>query len=187
MLLTINANNTNVKFAVCEGDRMVGDWRLKTDAGPHRGPVCRLAAPADADGRHVAGADRRRHHCNGGAAKPVPSEHAVREAPQDQAPGGRRPGREARHRGADGHVAAGCRRRPPGQRRRRPHQIQEAAGGGGFRHGDDLRRGRRRRQLCRRRHLARHQSQPRGAAQRRPPSCRASRSSGRPGRSARTR
>ena len=33
MLLTINANNTNVKFAACEGDRMVGDWRLKTDPG----------------------------------------------------------------------------------------------------------------------------------------------------------
>ena len=31
MLLTINANNTNVKFAACEGDRMVGDWRIKTD------------------------------------------------------------------------------------------------------------------------------------------------------------
>jgi type III pantothenate kinase len=33
MLLTINANNTNVKFAACEGDRMVGDWRVKTDPG----------------------------------------------------------------------------------------------------------------------------------------------------------
>ena len=31
MLLTINANNTNVKFAICDGDRMVSDWRLKTD------------------------------------------------------------------------------------------------------------------------------------------------------------
>src|SRR5262245_2600206 len=31
MLLTINANNTNVKFAVCEGDRMISDWRVKTD------------------------------------------------------------------------------------------------------------------------------------------------------------
>jgi type III pantothenate kinase len=31
MLLTINANNTNVKFAACEGDRMVADWRIKTD------------------------------------------------------------------------------------------------------------------------------------------------------------
>jgi type III pantothenate kinase len=33
MLLTINANNTNVKFAVCKDGRMVADWRLKTDAG----------------------------------------------------------------------------------------------------------------------------------------------------------
>ena len=33
MLLTINANNTNVKFAACEGDRVVGDWRVKTDPG----------------------------------------------------------------------------------------------------------------------------------------------------------
>jgi type III pantothenate kinase len=31
MLLTINANNTNVKFAICEDGRMVTDWRLKTD------------------------------------------------------------------------------------------------------------------------------------------------------------
>lgn len=32
MLLTINANNTNVKFAVCRDGRMIADWRLKTDA-----------------------------------------------------------------------------------------------------------------------------------------------------------
>jgi len=33
MLLAINANNTNVKFGLFEGERMVGDWRLRTDAG----------------------------------------------------------------------------------------------------------------------------------------------------------
>ena len=33
MLLAINANNTNVKFAVYDGDKPVGDWRLKTEAG----------------------------------------------------------------------------------------------------------------------------------------------------------
>jgi type III pantothenate kinase len=33
MLLAINANNTNVKFGLFEGDRMVGDWRLRTDGG----------------------------------------------------------------------------------------------------------------------------------------------------------
>jgi type III pantothenate kinase len=33
MLLCINANNTNVKFAVYDGERPVGDWRLKTEAG----------------------------------------------------------------------------------------------------------------------------------------------------------
>ena len=32
MLLCINANNTNVKFAVYEGEKPVGDWRLKTEA-----------------------------------------------------------------------------------------------------------------------------------------------------------
>lgn len=32
MLLTINANNTNVKFAVCKDGRMIADWRLRTDA-----------------------------------------------------------------------------------------------------------------------------------------------------------
>jgi type III pantothenate kinase len=33
MLLAINANNTNVKFALHDGKRIVGDWRIKTDAG----------------------------------------------------------------------------------------------------------------------------------------------------------
>jgi len=33
MLLCINANNTNVKFAVYDNDKPVGDWRLKTEPG----------------------------------------------------------------------------------------------------------------------------------------------------------
>ena len=33
MLLCINANNTNVKFAVYDGEKPVGDWRLKTEPG----------------------------------------------------------------------------------------------------------------------------------------------------------
>ncbi|HEX3065482.1 MAG TPA: type III pantothenate kinase, partial [Dongiaceae bacterium] len=33
MLLAINANNTNVKFGLFDGDRMVGDWRLRTESG----------------------------------------------------------------------------------------------------------------------------------------------------------
>jgi type III pantothenate kinase len=33
MLLAINANNTNVKFALYEGNRMVGDWRIRTESG----------------------------------------------------------------------------------------------------------------------------------------------------------
>jgi type III pantothenate kinase len=32
MLLAINANNTNTKFAVFDGDRLAGDWRIHTDA-----------------------------------------------------------------------------------------------------------------------------------------------------------
>ena len=32
MLLCINANNTNVKFALYDGEKLVGDWRLKTEA-----------------------------------------------------------------------------------------------------------------------------------------------------------
>lgn len=31
MLLAINANNTNVKFALFEGDEVVGEWRISTD------------------------------------------------------------------------------------------------------------------------------------------------------------
>jgi type III pantothenate kinase len=33
MLLAINANNTNVKFALYDGKRMVGDWRIRTESG----------------------------------------------------------------------------------------------------------------------------------------------------------
>ena len=32
MLLAINANNTNVKFGVIDGDRIVGEWRQHTSA-----------------------------------------------------------------------------------------------------------------------------------------------------------
>ena len=32
MLLAINANNTNVKFSLFDGEKMVGDWRLRTDS-----------------------------------------------------------------------------------------------------------------------------------------------------------
>ena len=30
MLLAINVNNTNVKFGVVDGDRIVGEWRQHT-------------------------------------------------------------------------------------------------------------------------------------------------------------
>jgi type III pantothenate kinase len=33
MLLAINANNTNVKFALYDGVRLVGDWRARTESG----------------------------------------------------------------------------------------------------------------------------------------------------------
>ncbi len=33
MLLAINANNTNVKFGLHEGERMIGDWRIRTESG----------------------------------------------------------------------------------------------------------------------------------------------------------
>ena len=32
MLLAINANNTNVKFALFDGDTIVGEWRQHTSA-----------------------------------------------------------------------------------------------------------------------------------------------------------
>src|SRR3990167_11330225 len=32
MLLAINANNTNVKFGVVDGDHIVGEWRQHTSA-----------------------------------------------------------------------------------------------------------------------------------------------------------
>jgi type III pantothenate kinase len=32
MLLAINANNTNVKFAVYDGDKAQGDWRIRTES-----------------------------------------------------------------------------------------------------------------------------------------------------------
>ena len=33
MLLAINANNTNVKFGLYDAERMVGDWRIRTESG----------------------------------------------------------------------------------------------------------------------------------------------------------
>ncbi len=33
MLLAIDANNTNTKFALFDGDRLAGDWRIRTDGG----------------------------------------------------------------------------------------------------------------------------------------------------------
>lgn len=33
MLLAINANNTNVKFALHDGEKLLSDWRVKTDPG----------------------------------------------------------------------------------------------------------------------------------------------------------
>src|SRR5215470_1152790 len=33
MLLAINANNTNIKFAVYDGERARGDWRIRTESG----------------------------------------------------------------------------------------------------------------------------------------------------------
>ena len=33
MLLAINANNTNVKFAVFDGDLKRAEWRISTDSG----------------------------------------------------------------------------------------------------------------------------------------------------------
>jgi type III pantothenate kinase len=33
MLLAINANNTNTKFALFDGDRLAGDWRMRTEGG----------------------------------------------------------------------------------------------------------------------------------------------------------
>jgi type III pantothenate kinase len=32
MLLAINANNTNVKFAIYDGERALGDWRIRTES-----------------------------------------------------------------------------------------------------------------------------------------------------------
>ena len=32
MLLAINCNNTNIKFGVVDGDRIVGEWRQHTSA-----------------------------------------------------------------------------------------------------------------------------------------------------------
>src|ERR1044071_4488698 len=33
MLLVVNANNTNTKFAVFDGDTMVNEWRIQTISG----------------------------------------------------------------------------------------------------------------------------------------------------------
>ena len=43
MLLAINVNNTNIKFGVVDGDRIVGEWRQPHLGHAHRRRACRLA------------------------------------------------------------------------------------------------------------------------------------------------
>ena len=52
MLLAINVNNTNVKFGVVDGDRIVGEWRAAHLGHAHRRRARGLAVPAHGDGEH---------------------------------------------------------------------------------------------------------------------------------------
>ena len=46
MLLAIDAGNTNLVFALVDGEAIKARWRIATRSAAHRRPICRLAAPA---------------------------------------------------------------------------------------------------------------------------------------------
>ncbi len=46
MLLAIDAGNTNIVFALYEGEKMRAQWRAVTQVSAHRRRICRLAEPA---------------------------------------------------------------------------------------------------------------------------------------------
>ena len=102
MLLAINANNTNVKFGLFEGERMVGDWRIRTESSRTSDEymvwLSQLLALAGIDRRLITG-DHYRHR---GAPGPVPSAHVLRAPSERPAAGHRRAGGGARHPCADG-------------------------------------------------------------------------------------
>ena len=60
MLLAINANNTNVKFAVFDGDRLVNEWRIHTQAARTADEyavwLTQLMALRSIEPRHIDGA-----------------------------------------------------------------------------------------------------------------------------------
>ena len=97
MLLAINCSNTNIKFGVFDGDRIVGEWRLHTAAMRTADEHAAWLYPAHAHGRHRPQVDHRRHHRQRRAAgelQPAPPLHAL---PQLRAAVRRRAQRHLRH------------------------------------------------------------------------------------------
>ena len=54
MLLAIDAGNTNIVFAACEGETVRAQWRAVTATLSHRRRICREAGAAAGAGRPVA-------------------------------------------------------------------------------------------------------------------------------------
>jgi pantothenate kinase type III len=116
MLLAIDVGNTNSKFAVFDGDKLVAQFRLRTEAKRTADEYAAWADPAD------AAAGLRPGSINGAILASVVPPVNMHSAPLCEtyfktAAGRRRARLPARHQGAD-RPAAGRRRRPAGRRDR---------------------------------------------------------------------
>ena len=151
MLLAINSGNTNVVFAVYDGDALRASWRAATNpkrtADEYAVWLTQLMALAGlARSRHRRD-DHRQRRARGG----VQPDRAVPALFQQRAAGRRPAELQARHRHRCRHAAAECRRRPDRQRGRGAGPLPGAADGRRFRHLDQFRHCRQGRQLLRRR------------------------------------
>ena len=125
MLLAIDVSNTNTKFAVVDGDRIVGEWRAAHRGHAHRRRVRGLADAAHAHGRHRPQVDHRRDHRQRRAAANFNLRRLCTPLPQLEPLVIGEPDCRPRHRGAH-RQAVGGRRRPAGQRRRRRIMLSRA-------------------------------------------------------------
>ena len=114
MLLAIDVGNTNSKFAVFDGDRIVAQFRLRTEAkrtaDEYAAWLTQLMDLQGFDPQSIKGAILA-------SVVPPVNPHIrrlLRDLLQVQAADRRRAGLRARHQGAD-RSAAGGRRRPPGR------------------------------------------------------------------------
>ena len=127
MLLAIDVGNTNSKFAVFDGDKLVAQFRLRTEAkrtaDEYAAWLTQLMHLQGFDPRVDQGRDPGQRRAAGepatcaGCARPISRRQPLVVGEPDC---------RARHQGAD-RPAAGRRRRPPGRRDRRLQDVRRAA------------------------------------------------------------